>query len=60
MTIYIVFGGFEYEGKSVENVFSSKEAAEAFAEELKNKKVYDYVDVEEYLRRSLLPPRYDN
>jgi hypothetical protein len=52
MKLYCVIGGWDYEGYSEpEGIFSSRERAEARAEELRNSVMiakYNYVDVIEY------------
>ena len=49
-TIFMVLGGIEYEGSKVLGVYSTREAAEAFAAEAeKNEFVrFDYIEVEEW------------
>lgn len=49
MKVYLVFGGFDYEGESGDSirVFSSEEKAEQYRQKLLNEKYYDYVEVGE-------------
>ena len=48
MYIYIVITGWYYDSSHVEEVFSSKDKALTKAQEIKDKKQHDYIDIEKW------------
>lgn len=49
MKVYLVYGGFDYEGEDGDSirVFSSEEKAELYREKLRKDSCYGYVALEE-------------
>ena len=48
MTVYVVIGGWDYEGFNNLGVFDNEKDAQAFANESYDSENYDYVDIEEH------------
>lgn len=46
-TVWVVIGGFQYEGSDLLTICESEAIAEIFQQERENKKSYDYVKVEQ-------------
>lgn len=63
MRVYVVQGGWDYEGSAILGVFSSKEEAEKIAQLARDKKVdpygfgegtrFDSVDIEEFVLNTI-------
>ena len=48
MTVYVVIGGWDYEGFNNLGVFDNEKDAQAFANESYDSENYDYVDIENH------------
>lgn len=54
MKVYIVIGGWDYEGQNNLKVFKTREGAEVYADEMKRRDSYtnvryDFVEIEEHV-----------